>query len=119
MNKLSKKTKWSYAVGNIGRDMNFILVSMFILLYIQYTMSLTVSQFAAISGIMVFARLWDAINDPMMGMLIENKNLKGGKYKPWVLLGGVLNFFVTLLMFTIRPEGWSFVIFFNQQIKCG
>ncbi len=111
--KISRRTKWSYCVGNIGRDMNFILVSLFVLVYIQYTMNLTVSQFSVISGIMVFARVWDAINDPMMGMLIENKKLKGGKYKPWVLLGGVLNFFVTLMMFTLRPSGWAFVIFFG------
>ncbi len=111
--KISSKTKWSYSAGCIGRDMNFILVSMFVLSYIQYTMNLTISQFTAISVIMIFARVWDAINDPMMGMLIENKKLRGGKYKPWVLWGGVLNFIVILLMFTIRPSGWAFVIFFG------
>ncbi len=111
--KISSRTKWSYCVGGIGRDMNFILVSMFVIAYIQYTMNLTISQFTTISAIMIFARVWDAINDPMMGMLIENKKLKGGKYKPWVLSGGILNFVVTLLMFTIRPTGWAFVVFFG------
>ncbi len=111
--KVSSRTKWSYSVGGIGRDMNFILVSMFVIAYIQYTMNLTITQFTAVSAIMVFARIWDAINDPMMGLLIENKKLKGGKYKPWVLWGGILNFIVTLLMFTIRPTGWTFVVFFG------
>ena len=32
-------------------------------------MNLTVAQFSAISGIMIFARVWDAVNDPMMGMI--------------------------------------------------
>ncbi len=113
MSKIDKRTKWSYAVGCIGRDMNFVLVSLFVLPYIQYTMNLTVAQFSAISAIMIFARLWDAINDPMMGMIIENSHLKKGKFKPWILMGGILNSCVTLLLFFVRPTGWAFVLFFG------
>lgn len=93
--------------------MQFILVAMFVLPYIQYTMNLTVAQFTAVSSIMIFARIWDAVNDPMMGMIIENSRLKGGKFRPWILIGGITNFISTILLFTIRPEGWEFVIFFG------
>jgi len=110
---ISKRTKWSYSIGNIGRDMMFILVSMFTLAYIQYTMTLTVAQFSAISAIMILARVWDAFNDPMMGMIIENSRFKSGKFKPWILIGGTLNTFVTIMLFTIRPSGWLFVVFFG------
>lgn len=79
MNTISKRNKWTYSVGGIGRDMVFILVSMFMLPYIQYTMNLSVAQFGVISIIMVIARVWDAFNDPMMGMIIENTHMKGGK----------------------------------------
>ncbi len=113
MGKITNRNKWAYSVGGIGRDMMFILVSMFILAYIQYTMNLTVAQFSAVSIIMIFARVWDAVNDPMMGMIIENSRFKGGKFRPWVMIGGALNFFVTLLLFTFRPEGWGFVVFFG------
>ena len=92
MSTITKRNKWSYSVGCIGRDMVFVLVSMFILSYIQYTMDLSVVQFSVISGIMIFARVWDAINDPMMG---------------------ATNFIVTMLLFTVRPEGWAFVVFFG------
>ncbi len=113
MTGITKRNKWSYSVGCIGRDMMFILVSMFILSYIQYTMNLTVAQFSVVSAIMIFSRVWDAVNDPMMGMLIENSRFKGGKFRPWIMIGGVTNFVVTLLLFTVRPEGWSFVAFFS------
>lgn len=113
MSKPSNRTKWCFTAGCIGRDMNFILVSMFVLPYIQYTMNLSVAQFSAVSAVMILARVWDAVNDPMMGILIENVRLKGGKFRPWILLGGVLNFFVTLIMFRVRPQGWSFVLFFS------
>ncbi len=110
---ISKRNKWTYSIGCVGRDMVFILVSMFMLPYIQYTMNLTVAQFSAISIIMVVARIWDAFNDPMMGLVIENTKLKGGKFRPWILLGGVTNVFVTILLFTVRLHGWLFVVFFS------
>ncbi|MCH4888192.1 hypothetical protein EZV73_11445 [Acidaminobacter sp. JC074] len=111
--KLSSRNKWSYSIGGIGRDMLFIMVSMFTLSYIQYTMKLTIPQFTAISGIMIAARVWDGINDPMMGMIIENTRFKSGKFRPWILIGGLLNFFATICLFSIRPEGWAFVVFFG------
>ena len=113
MNQISKRNKWTYSVGCIGRDMIFILVAMFILPYIQYTMNLTIGQFSAISAIMIFARIWDAINDPMMGMIIENSRLRGGKFRPWIMIGGATNFVITILLFVLRPTGWAFVLFFG------
>ena len=110
---ISRRNKWSYSIGGIGRDMMFIMVSMFTLSYIQYTMKLSVLQFSAVSGVMILARVWDGINDPMMGMIIENSKMKSGKFRPWILIGGVSNFLATILLFTIRPEGWLFVVFFG------
>lgn len=112
-NKLDKRTKWSYCIGATGRDMAYTLVSMFLLTYIQYTMTLTVAQYASISAIVVVCLLWDAFNDPLMGIIIENSNLKMGKFKPWVLLGVILNCIVIICLFTIRPTGWGFVFFFG------
>lgn len=111
--KLDKRTKWSYCIGATGRDMAYTLVSMFLLTYIQYTMKLTVAQFATISAIVVVCLLWDAVNDPLMGIIIENARLKSGKFKPWILLGVILNALVIIALFTIRPEGWGFVAFFG------
>lgn len=113
MNKISSRNKWTYSVGCIGRDMMFILVAMFMLPYIQYTMNLTIAQFTTISTIMILSRVWDAVNDPIMGMFIENARFKGGKFRPWILIGGVINFAVTILLFSLRPSGWLFVVFFG------
>ena len=57
-NKLDKRTKWSYCIGATGRDMAYALISMFLLTYIQYTMKLTVAQYAVISAIMVVCLLF-------------------------------------------------------------
>ena len=116
-NKLDKRTKWSYCIGATGRDMAYALVSMFLLTYIQYTMKLTVAQYAVISAIMVVCLLWDAINDPMMGIIIENSHLKAGKFKPWIFIGVILNSLIIICLFTVRPEGWGFVAGFSADFS--
>ena len=109
---ISKKTKWSYCVGATGRDAAYVLVSMFILTYIQYTMKLTIAQFSVISAAMVVCMIWDAVNDLMMSTIIENCHLKGGKFRPFIIAGALMNAAVIIAMFTIRPTGWGFVAFF-------
>ena len=111
--KVDARTKWSYCIGCFGRDVAFTLVSMFLLTYIQYTMRLSAAQFTVISIIMIVCICWDAINDPIMGMIIENTHMKFGKYKPWILIGALLNIVFLVLLFTFRPGGWGFVVSFG------
>jgi len=113
MEGISRKTKWSYCIGATGRDAAYALVSMYLMNYIQYTMELTVAQYAAISAAIVVCMIWDAINDPLMGMIIENSHLKRGKFKPWILTGAILNSIVIVILFSVRPQGWAFVAFFS------
>ena len=76
-NKLDKRTKWSYCIGATGRDMAYALVSMFLLTYIQYTMKLTVAQYAVISAIMVVCLLWD---DCLHGLGCSQRSADGNYY---------------------------------------
>lgn len=98
----NKKSKWCYAAGCIGRDMTYTLVSLFLLTYIQYTALVNTAQFLVLSVIIVLCRIWDAINDPMMGTIISNTRSRFGKYRPWVLIGAICNAIILILMFTIR-----------------
>jgi len=109
---MNSRTKWSYCIGATGRDAAYALVSMYLMLYVQYTMNLTTAQYATISACMVICMVWDAVNDLIMGIIIENTHFKMGKFKPWILLGCVLNAIVIISLFTIRPSGWGFVAFF-------
>lgn len=111
--KLDARTKWSYCVGATGRDAAYALVSMYLILYVQYTMNLTSAQFAVISGAMILCMVWDAVNDLLMGIIIENTHFKMGKFKPWILIGCITNAVVIICLFTIRPSGWAFVGFYS------
>lgn len=109
---LTNKNKWCYSIGGL-RDCMYAFFTMYIMAYIQFTINVTPAQYAIITVIMIACRVWDAINDPMMATILENSKLKGGKYKPWIALGAVTNGIVTILIFTVRLEGWGFVALFG------
>ncbi|MEG1528095.1 MAG: MFS transporter [Clostridia bacterium] len=111
--KTFNRNKWLFSIGGIGRDMAYTLIASFLLAYIQFGIPLTLAQFTTISlAIGVGGRVWDAINDPMMGAIIEGTHMKWGKFKPWILIGAVSCGLVIILMFNVQSlTGWSFVAF--------
>lgn len=111
--KRKKKNLWMFPLGTIGRDMLYQLFTNFILVYVLFTRKLTAAQLMAITAIMVAARVFDALNDPIMGNIIERTRTKWGKYKPWLAIGILSTSVVVYLAFHVQLEGWPFVIFFG------
>lgn len=107
------KNKWLFSVSGIGRDMSYQLISAFLLTYIQFGIPLSIAQFTTLSLLIgVLGRVWDAINDPVMGAIIEGTHMKFGKFRPWILIGAVLTGLIIILMFNIQSlTGWGFVVF--------
>lgn len=102
-----------YPMGTIGRDMLYAFFTYYLMVYIMYTKNLNEVQLGAITAIMMGARIFDALNDPIMGNLIERTRSKHGKYKPWMLIGTLLTGLVVALIFNVRLNGWAFVVFFG------
>ncbi|MCM1042603.1 MAG: MFS transporter [Corallococcus sp.] len=109
------KNKWLFSISGIGRDMSYQLISSFLLIYIQFGVTLNVAEFTTISMIIgIGGRIWDAINDPMMGAIIEGTHMKFGKFKPWILIGAVTCGSVIIAMFNIQGLAhWNFVVFMS------
>ena len=107
------RNKWFFGVSGIGRDMSYQLIASFLLTYIQFGMTLSIVQFTTISLLIgVVGRIWDAINDPMMGAIIEGTHMKFGKFRPWILMGAVLTGAIIIAMFNVQNlSGWNFVVF--------
>lgn len=105
-------------MGTVGRDMMYNLVTNFLLTYILFTKGLTASQLAAITAIMVAARVFDALNDPIMGNIIEMTHTKWGKFKPWLLVGVLLSSAVVIMVFSSDLKGWNFVVLFGVFYFC-
>ena len=113
MTKQDKRNLAMYPVGTIGRDMVYQLFTNYILTFILFTRTLTAAQLTAITAIMVAARVFDALNDPIMGNIIERTRTKWGKFKPWLLAGSVSTMGVVIAAFNTTLQGWSFVWFFG------
>ena len=104
--KTFNRNKWIFSMGGIGRDMLCTLVSSYFFMYVQFGLTLSVSQFAALSLIIgVLGRIWDGINDPLMGTIIDGSSFKWGKFKPWIFLGSILSGIFLLILFNLRPFG--------------
>ena len=85
--KQTRKNLIMFPLGTVGRDMVYSLVTNFLLTFVLFTRSLTAAQLSAITAIMVGARIFDALNDPIMGNIIERTRTKWGKFKPWIVIG--------------------------------
>ncbi|MBN2541177.1 MAG: MFS transporter [Bacilli bacterium] len=112
--RLMSRNKWTYSLGGIGRDMMYSLVATFFITYIQFSgLNLTAAQFSVIGILLVIGRVWDGINDPIMGGIVDNTRSRFGKFKPWIVSGAILTGIAVILMFNYRPDGWGYVIFFG------
>lgn len=116
-NDIPKPTKWVYSVSGMFRDALYALVSGFLTNYIMYSGVLSSNgddynaQIGVINALFIVFLIWDGINDPLFGIILERCHLKGGKFRPWILIGGVLNSIVVALLFCVRPTGWAFVVY--------
>ena len=111
-NKRTKKNLFCFPVGTLGRDAVYALINSYLLTFVLFTHVLTGAQVAAVTGIMIAARVFDALNDPIMGNIIEKTRSRFGKFKPWLLAGSLTTSVVIYLLFNVRLQGWSFVCFF-------
>ena len=111
--KTVRKNLIMFPLGTVGRDMVYSLVTNFLLTFVLFTRRLTAAQLSAITAIMVGARIFDALNDPIMGNIIERTRTRWGKFKPWILIGMFSTSAVIYAAFNTKLQGWSFVWFFG------
>ena len=111
--KQTRRNLILFPLGTVGRDMVYSLVTHFLLTFVLFTRSLTAAQLSAITAIMVGARIFDALNDPIMGNIIERTRTKWGKFKPWIVIGMFSTSAVIYAAFNTKLQGWSFVWFFG------
>ena len=98
--KLGKKEKFAYGLGAVGKDMVYMLSASYILYYYQDIMGVS----AWVMGIiLLIARVFDAFNDPLMGVLVAKTKTRWGKFRPWLFIGTVTNAIVLFLMFAAPP----------------
>ncbi len=95
------KTTWRekifYGMGATGLDLSYGMFYSFLSYYLSSVLGLKEGFLLLLTPL---ARIWDGINDPMMGTIVDNTRTKQGKYRPWIIIGAVANAVVLFLLFT-------------------
>ncbi len=109
-----RRNKITFGLGTIGRDMIYTLVSMYLMFYLTDILEASDSVMWWITAIVLFARVFDAMNDPVMGVIVDNTRTKYGKFKPWIVFGSLLSGIITILLFTdFGLSSSSFILVFG------
>ena len=95
--KTTWREKFGYGIGAIGLDLSYGLFYSYLSYYLTSVLGLTEGFLLLITPL---ARIWDGINDPMMGTIVDSTKTKIGKYRPWILIGAISNAVVLSLLFT-------------------
>lgn len=108
--KLTWKEKVSYGLGAVGKDMVYMLSASYVLYYYQDILGVDA---IAMGMILMAARVFDAFNDPIMGVLVAKTRTRFGKFRPWLLIGTLLNAVVLYLLFAAPPalDGRGLVVY--------
>lgn len=85
-----------YLVGMFGQNLIYNIVATGLYFYFQNVICLPAM---ALGWIMTISRIWDAINDPMMGTIVDKTKSKWGKCRPYLIIFPAIIGLVTILTF--------------------
>lgn len=110
-NKLKFRSYLGYGIADLGNNIAFAAVGSYLTLFYSDVLGANFDEktsalwLSAVTAIMIVARIWDAVNDPIMGWLAQRaKPTKWGKFRHYLLFGGIPLAFSALLMFAPIPD---------------
>jgi Na+/melibiose symporter-like transporter len=101
--KLSFFEKAGYSAADSAANFVFMTMILFQTNFYTDVFGLTATAAAAI---LLWPRLWDAVADPIVGILADRTDTRWGKFRPWILFTAIPWFIVMILAYT-TPHGWS------------
>ena len=118
--KLKTSQKAAFGFGAFGKDLVYMLIAGYLLYYYNAVLGM---DSAFIGTVLMVARVFDAINDPAMGIVVAKTKTKWGRFRPWILCGTILNA-VTIYALYATPDGlgmmgqkiWLVVFYFAWGI---
>ena len=100
MDKQMKRNAYCFGLGTVGRDGVYTLISMYLITYLTEVVGLSDKNLAIIGTIMVICRVFDALNDPIMGTIVDNTKTRWGKFKPWIIFGTIVSGILAMMLFS-------------------
>ena len=110
---LSKKELWMFSIGGMGQGMIYAMMSSYISDYYMNVLHLA-PMFVLM--LMLLARVWDAINDPLMGMIVDRHTTKWGKMKPYILFAAAPIAILTFMMYLSPNLGQTQLMIYSAVV---
>ncbi len=112
MRKQEERNRYFFGLGTIGRDMLYAFKTNTLLYFLSNVLSLPIQTFAAASLVLSLLRIVSAVNDPIIGMVIDNIQSPWGKLKPAILAGGIGSAVLSLVIFSDIGTGAAYILVF-------
>lgn len=107
--KLSFRERLGYGLGTAGEQFPNFLIQSYLFGYFNLVVGLNA---AVISSIMLIARIWDAVNDPMMGVIADRTRSRWGSYRPWAFFATIpMGIFLILTFTNVGLTGGAKIIY--------
>lgn len=108
---MNLKQKAAFGIGAVGKDMVYALSASYVMYYYQDVLGLSATF---VGLILMIARIFDAVNDPFMGVLVAKTRTRWGRFRPWLFSGTVLNAVVLYALFAAPAmEGTALMVYFT------
>lgn len=115
--RLSKLTLFAYGVGDFASNLCWTFIGSYLTVFYTDVVGLAPAVAAAV---MLIARIWDGINDPMFGAIAERTNTKKGRFRPYIFYGAPFLALFSVLAFTTIGSGTTAVLWAAfTYIGCG
>ena len=102
--RLTPKKRVFYALGDFGYNFMYYWLSTYLTIYYTDTIGIPA---ATVSIMMLVIRIFDAVNDPIIGSLADRTHSKWGRYRPWFIIGSIAMASFIVLIFG-ASGGWSY-----------
>jgi GPH family glycoside/pentoside/hexuronide:cation symporter len=107
--KLSIKEKIGYSLGDTASNLFFQTFMTFMPIFYTDIFGLTAGT---MGWMFLISKLWDAFNDPMMGMIADRTNSRWGKYRPFILFGAIPFGVMGILTFTTPNFSYNYKLLY-------
>lgn len=117
--RTSRVERWGFALFMAGQG----IVNTYVGSYLQLYLTDIGITAVAVGVMFLIARVWDAVNDPIFGAILDKLNLKGGKFLPFLRASNIMLPLTAILLFAVPSNmpvsmkiGWSFVAYLLYDV---